>query len=67
MTAFSVLTGGLRTRENKELLLMVFDEAASIWVGSGEQKYGAPCFALRRVLRMLECSPIWSLFPLNAI
>src|SRR4029077_4848618 len=47
------------TRENKELLLMVFEEAANLWVGS-DKKNGAPYFALRRVLGMLKSTPIWS-------
>src|SRR5206468_3124324 len=45
----------------KELLLVVFDEASSLWVGD-ERKDGARYFAVRRVLGILKCTPIWSFF-----
>jgi hypothetical protein len=50
------------SRKSKELLLIVFDEATNLWVGSGEEKNGAPYFALHRVLGMLKSTSVWSFF-----
>jgi len=41
-------------------VLLVFDEAANLWIESSKEKNGAPYFAIRRVLGMLKNYPIWS-------
>jgi hypothetical protein len=50
-------------RETKELLLLVFDEAANFWLQPNKtKKDGTPFFVLRRILGMLKNEPIWSFF-----
>ena len=52
-------TGNNLETENKALVLLVFDEAANLWIESSKEKNGAPYFAIRRVLGMLQNNPIW--------
>ena len=50
-------------RNTQELLLLVFDEAASLWVRRNKRDIdGTHFFVLRRVLWMLKETPIWSFF-----
>src|SRR5206468_3107202 len=52
-----------RSKGNREteLLLLVFDEAANLWVGpNNTEKDGTVYFTLRRMLGMLKDLPIWS-------
>ena len=51
------------TRDRPELLFLVFDEAANLWVcPDGKLKDGTHYFVLRRVLRMLREMSVWSFF-----
>jgi len=50
-------------KKTKELLFLVFDEAANLWPLTKEKKKdGTPFFVLRRMLGMLKDLPIWTFF-----